>query len=364
MELIRKSNLPLYVQIRNQLKQKIMNGEFKPLDFIPTEQELCEDFGVSLITVRQALKDLVNEGLLCRVPRRGTYVTEFNSKEIKQKRIGIIMRSAKPSESFFLTETLRGVENANDGCQVILAGTATDSAQFIKILEKADVDGLLLVALDPILGRRGSAVLKDMIKMPFALLYTHIYEPDIYTVFTDLRRSTAEVTDHLVGLGHTRIAFINGMEASQGDMERLEGYRLSLEKHGIRFDESLVLWDQYDTNNTSVAVDQLLKLTGPPTAIIASEDETAVEAIKTLKVHGLSVPKDMAVVGHNDSYVAKMMNPQITTVSEPLFETGRRATWLLRNLMDGLEAEEHQIILPTKLVVRESCGAGLGAVTV
>ncbi len=103
---------------------------------------------------------------------------------------------------------------------------------------------------------------------------------------------------------------------------------------------------------------QLLGISNPPTAIFAAGDVLAVGALQAIKERGLRIPEDVALIGYNDLDIANLVEPPLTTVAAPVRDLGATAMQMLQRLVAGETVEERQITLPTKLVIRRTCGCG------
>lgn len=162
---------------------------------------------------------------------------------------------------------------------------------------------------------------------------------------------------HLVGLGHRRIAYINGPEDWHSAARRLAGYQEALATHGLVFEPGLVQPGAWELEDGYQAVINLLKVKEKPTAIFAANDLMAAGAIYAIQDAGLSVPEDIAVVGYDNRDFTHIFRPRITTVSLPVYEMGRMAAELMqKQLMEGLENIK-EIKVKGQLFIRESCGA-------
>ncbi|HZU69919.1 MAG TPA: LacI family DNA-binding transcriptional regulator [Ktedonobacteraceae bacterium] len=174
---------------------------------------------------------------------------------------------------------------------------------------------------------------------------------------------------HLIGLGHRRIAHILGPADYLVSHDRYNGYRQALLEEGIEPDPELVLAGDFLPQSGRACAEKLFALPPEkrPTAIFASSDQMAYGVLAAAEVYGLSVPGDIAVVGFDDDRPSAHTRPPLTTIRQPYFEMGQRGIELLLSMIEaqtGTRAEQAQastvrISLPTRLVVRESCGATL-----
>jgi LacI family transcriptional regulator len=165
-----------------------------------------------------------------------------------------------------------------------------------------------------------------------------------------------EMTDYLVDLGHRRIGFIIGHLDHGQSHDRLGGYRASLRKHGIAFDESLVKQGTFDYESGYSCGHELLRTTPRPTAIFASNDPMALGVLTAAHETGIDVPGELSVAGFDDSPMARYAWPPLTTVRQPITEVARIATEVLVQTMQGrLEGETEQR-LRAEVVRRASTG--------
>ncbi len=164
--------------------------------------------------------------------------------------------------------------------------------------------------------------------------------------------------EHLIRLGHRRIATITGPLNMGGGVDRLLGYRQALEAHGLPVEEGLIAEGDFTERGGVVAMQRLLP--AAPTAIFAASDSMAIGALKTLREANLRVPEDVALVGFDDIPAVTAIEPALTTVRQPIERLGATAADLLLNLLENpptVAAPAHRIVLPAELIVRDSCGA-------
>jgi LacI family transcriptional regulator len=162
---------------------------------------------------------------------------------------------------------------------------------------------------------------------------------------------------HLIDLGHRRIAFVGGPANTACSQARLHGYRAALENNGLPFDPALVSQGGFNHENGYQRAERLLSMPKPPTAVFAACDPIAFGVMEMARLRGLSVPDDLSVVGFDDTYVSSWSCPPLTTVHQPLQEMGRAAVRVLLTLTDGSAPDTHHVELATHLVVRSSTAA-------
>ena len=218
------------------------------------------------------------------------------------------------------------------------------------------VDGLLLVLPTP-----NSSVVARCQREKFpcvALVYTPD-TPDICAVNCDDFTGARLATEYLIHLGHRRIGHLAGIPSVATTAPRREGYLSALRAAGIMTDLSLIETTDLARPGGYAAMHRLLEnhRENPPTAIFAANDLCAQGALDAINEFGLRVPEDIALVGFDDSVLASMMQPPLTTIKMPIYEMSKLAVQMLIALVEGQEIAQRQPVLPVSLTVRHSCGA-------
>lgn len=239
-----------------------------------------------------------------------------------------------------------------------IARNLSDEQHALNLLLEKQVDGILFLTtseytnddhLDELL----------RVELPVVLVNRATTHAGFDQVHWDNVGGVVAAAEHLIRQGHTRIAHLVGPLKRRSTAERLQGYRLALERHGLEYCEDYVRPADYtaspDTWRQSAL--ELLDLTPRPTAIIASDDIVAATVMQTVHSTRLRVPEDVAIVGFDDQPFCVYLNPQLTTVRLPIMEAGKWAVEaLLQRIGMHREMVEH-ITLPCSLIVRDSCGA-------
>ncbi|MGY1845098.1 LacI family DNA-binding transcriptional regulator [Modestobacter sp. SYSU DS0875] len=161
-------------------------------------------------------------------------------------------------------------------------------------------------------------------------------------------------TEHLIELGHRRIAAIGGPEPYLCSRARLDGYRAALDRAGIAVDPQLLRHGNFHHEGGYEQARRLLELPDPPTAVFAGSDEQAFGVLEAARQAGRSVPRDLSVVGFDDLPMARWSSPPLTTVRQPLADMGRMAGRVLTELITGGELATQRVELATHLVTRAS----------
>jgi len=216
-------------------------------------------------------------------------------------------------------------------------------------------DGLILVP--PVCD--DEAVLRTLsaAQMPCVLISPGSTGPALARVSMDDVRAAREMTDYLLALGHRRFGFIKGAPSQAASPRRLRGYRESLAAHNVSYEDSLVYDGDFRFRSGLDGCDRLLSQPHPPTAIFASNDDMAMGAVVAAQRRGLTVPGDLSVAGFDDSQMASLVWPQLTTVRQPVFEMAVAAVDLLVSRSSNRNetaAGPADPVLPHELIERGS----------
>ncbi|MEV0719568.1 LacI family DNA-binding transcriptional regulator [Asanoa sp. NPDC050611] len=330
---------------------------------------VAESCGVSLPTVSKVLngradvaaatRARVEEALRAhnyRPPGARTRGTTTSTRSIELVFDDII--------SPYATEVLHGVTDGGDelAVDVVVRRLPTLSAKpprteaaWARRLTDAGRKGLIVVTSEltsrqlAAFDRAGLAlVVIDPVNLP---------RTDVVSVGATNWSGGLEATDHLIRLGHRRIAFVGGPAASSPSRARLHGYRAALENAGIRSDPALIRNGAFDFISGLMLGSELLSEQEPPTAVFAASDPTAMGVFAAAQARGVRVPEQLSIVGFDDTYLTVMSTPALTSVRQPLREMGRVALRTLLSLIAGEKLDSHHVELATTLVVRESTAA-------
>lgn len=176
------------------------------------------------------------------------------------------------------------------------------------------------------------------------------------TVAVDNAGGIRQALAHLVAHGHRRIAFIAGIEEMGDSRNRLCAYQTALQEFGLVADPRLIAYGKHHSDCTRTVIGQLLGAGVEFTAVLASNDMSALGAVQGLREAGLRVPQDVAVVGFDDLVEAEGQRLPLTSIHAPVFEIGYQAATLLHSYITGEKTTIERISLPTRLAIRESCG--------
>jgi len=329
-----------------------------------TLEDVARQAGVSVSTVSRTINrpDMVNANTRTRVKaaiddleyRPNRVARRLRRLDGRAHMLGLLIPDI---QNPFYSDIVRGVEDvayARDAA-VILCNTdeTSDREQFyVDVLKAESADGVIL----PPIARSDDSFDVDSIGMPLVFFDRRISGGSVDTVVVDNERGARDAVDHLIGLGHQRIGFINGPATIATSAERLAGYRHALKKHGIDADPDLIRRGRPTRDAGKTLTDELLRLDRPPSALFAANNQLALGVMESIHMHKLHVPDDVAVATFDDAPWAKLLDPPLTAVRQPSYEMGRRAAELLFDRIASPGRPAALVVLQPKLIVRASCG--------
>ncbi|HVX44350.1 MAG TPA: GntR family transcriptional regulator [Mycobacteriales bacterium] len=358
----RASFVPLHAQLANQLERRILSGAWTPGAAMPSESALCAQYRISRITVRRALNDLENEGLVERVRGRGTFVAQTATR--RGHAIGMVFGGL--SEATFghrnaaaFGDLVQGAAEAASNRQVLIHPLPVDNENLRAGLETPVITRLtgLLVHLTRRIDEGVLATLESL-QLPYVVVKRRLPPGTASCVFLDDRAGAEAATEHLLSLGHKRIGLILGPDAIGVWEDRLAGYEAAHRKAGVRTDPRLIRHTDYpmDEAGRQVAA-ELLGSGAPPTAIFAGNDYIAWGVYLAARAAGREPGQDLAVVGYGANTFTTTMHPALTTVGTSGRTLGSTAAELLLDLIDGRQAGPVQQEIPWQLLIRDSSTA-------
>ncbi|PRX45897.1 LacI family transcriptional regulator [Prauserella shujinwangii] len=315
---------------------------------------IAEAAGVSLPTVSKVLngKDDVAASTRAKVLRlleEHDYVPVGTRRPANETLVDLVFTAL---DSPWAVEIIRGVVESGLDAVVSSMANAPHRERWAESLVKARRGGALLVTSQLTANDRRTL---ERARMPLVVIDpVDLPSPDVPSVGATNWGGGLSATEHLLELGHRRIAMIGGPVGFLCSKARIDGYRSALERAGLAADPELIRHGDFHHEGGYVAALELLRMPEPPTAIFAGSDEQALGTIEAARMCGLAVPGDLSVVGFDDLPVARWSSPPLTTVRQPLAEMGRHAGRMLADLIAGKQPDSRRVELATQLTVRAS----------
>ena len=284
------------------------------------------------------------------------YVPNAAARSLRAQRTGTLGVVLPDVYGDFFSDLLRGLDRAAraHGQHLLIAGAHDGSDELAETARAMHgrVDGLLVMS--PALGRALGAV-----PFPAGVPVVQIggATDGLPAVVVDNEVGATEMVAHLARLGHRRVAHVAGETGNADARARRAGYDRAVAEHGLDADPALVVEGDFTERSGYDAARRLLGLSTRPTAVFAANDSMAIGALRAFRDAGLAVPSDVALAGFDDTPVAGYVTPALTTVRVPTHDIGARAVEAVLTAVADPSAVSDTLTLPTRLVVRESCGA-------
>jgi LacI family transcriptional regulator len=277
-----------------------------------------------------------------------------NLRRGRTDKIGFVFNNAFTYISDYFAEVIIGATTAaeSQGNNIVLYTNEGDSPKSLLNLFRArEVDGFIIVW-----NHVPTAIIDILLtaNAPFVVLGRRVAHEKASYIAPDNYNGAIALMNHLLEMGHRRIGFTTRPEMGCTNEDRFNAYKDSLEKAGLAYDPDLVVETKIEGHSGYHAMDQLLDLANPPTAVFAFHDFVAIDAQKAILDRGLRIPQDVALAGFDGLHTSLVTSPPITTVSQPLAEIGRESVLTLLRLIEDNNQPPIQKTLPVELVIRQS----------
>ncbi len=352
---------PVYAALLDHIRGRINDRELKPGDMLESEYELARRVGISRMSVRKAITQLVVDGQIERRPGKGLFVREPNSVN---RTIQMVAGNLAWEPCILVSRGGQQVAKTL-GVQIQLYdahGDAELDLEVLRNLPRGNAVGAVIIALHSPQFNEAVFELK-LKKYPFVLVDQRLHDIEASSVTADNQGGGYLAGQLLAKHGHQRIAFVGDL-AADTVRDRLAGLRDAVGDAGLPFDRSLIvdLCSHHDrlgdwSAQVDSAVTDLMSRPNPPTGIFFSCDAVARTGYRTLAKLGLSIPTDVSVVGFDGDPLSEWLSPPLTTVRQPFMEMGKEAIDLLCKQMADPSARAEARVLPVELIERGSVAA-------
>lgn len=332
-----------------------------------TLREVAKKTGLSVTTVSRALNGFDDVAadtrafILATASELG-YAPNLNARRLKTQRadaLGLILASEHPrfSDPFF-GELFSGLieQCAIYGLEfnvTTLKSSENFADVYLKFIRSRRVDGFVLLRLE----REDPRIdLLQTNNFPFVAFGRTDTNCDFSFVDEDGGHAIGQAVDYLVDLGHTRIAYLGEPDKLYKSHQRRLGYLNRLASHQLPCDPTLIFEGNFRQRSGRAGAHHLLTLEHPPTAIVAANDLLALGAMRGAQELGMTVGKDVSIIGFDDIMVSELVTPSLTTIHQPAFEMGGMLCKHLVTVINGEASSPPQTIFQPTLVVRKSTG--------
>ncbi|MGL4256959.1 LacI family DNA-binding transcriptional regulator [Microbacterium sp.] len=332
-----------------------------------TLSDVAARAGVSVSAVSRVLSDApsarVSEATRQRIHDAAAelgYRPNFAARALKFARTNVVGLVVPDLTNAIFTELMRGVEDEahRRGYMVLLARAEEmldDEEPIPRLIGEGRVDGVLVQVGDNMRPQD----LESLVTGKLPVVFVNSVPPQgVGSVVLDDERGLRLATQHLIDLGHTRIALVNGLPASDTARRREAGFRATMADAGLEVREDYITRLGYDPRSGGVALSELAARDTPPSAVVVANVNAAHGALLEARRLGLTVPEDLSIVAMHDAWTAENAWPPLTTVRMPLYELGRTAMAAVFDRITAGTVSDVVVRDPAPaLVVRESTGA-------
>lgn len=359
----RLETIPKHQLLRNWILERFENGELQPGERLPSEHELAARFGFSRQTIRHAIGALEAEGWLERRQGSGTYATAKTLAAKNRNRTVAVLTTYL--DDYIFPDIIRGIERVLTpaGCSLSLHLTrnaAEREAECLHDILARPIDGLIAEGTKSAFPNPNLALYQRLRErgVPVVFINGGYAGLDAASVLFDDEEAGRLATECLLAQGHQEIGALFKVDDIQGH-RRYAGFLKAHHTHGLKVREDRVLW--FTTEDQPLLSEPgydgvLLRRFAGVTGLVCYNDQVALGLLGSLRRLGLSVPADLSVVGIDDSHLAGIAVPPLTTVAHPRSILGTIAANLLLQLMSG-DQEQVCEVLPPHLVQRDSAAS-------
>ncbi len=355
----RSSRVPAHVQVKEILGEAIRQGKLPPGAELPSTRELGARFNASLISARRAVQSLVGEGYLRREPGGRTIVAPRvidGGLTGRRFRVAVVLNPSIALENFYHGTILAGIDHAAEAGAALSERHIRRSRSAVE-LQAVAADGFL-VFHPP---RDEFGVLERLARQAkVVVIGASRAQTSLDCVDSQNLEGARAAMRHLVGLGHRRIAIVNGPLSAANAYDRYQGYLAELAAAGLPERPEFV-FNAKEARTAGSVMGRLVEvmrqpLADRPTAVLACGYYLALDVMSAMRELGIHIPRDLSLIGFDDTRSAALLHPPLSTVRQPLEEMGRRAYTRLMDLLAGRRPLPRIDMVPTSLVLRESAG--------
>lgn len=324
--------------------------------------DIANEAGVSITTVSRVLnhKENISKKTKDKVEailKKYNYIPNAIARGLatkSMKSIGIVTTNITDMHHAKSAYTMEREFNKL-GYSVILCNTGSkteESINYIKMLSERNIDGIILMGSVFNNNDIQSTISTYISNIPTVLQNGFLDIENTYSVLVDDSYGISMCVDHLFEKGHTDIIYVKDMNTYSA-VQKKEGFLIGMNKHGLKLDENSIITTECGLDGGRSAVQKLIKSNKKFTAIIFGEDITAIGAMKELRDLGLNVPKDVAIIGFNNSILAECCYPELTSVDNKVETTSFLSVKLLSDLIEKKNVASNILVRP-ELVIRKS----------
>ncbi len=327
-------------------------------------KDIAKLAGVSVATVSRALKkpDMVKKAtrdVVSAAIAELSYKPNALASGLRRQKSDSIVVIVPFIQNPFYSGIVQGIENIAHahGYKVLLGESQNNQKRldsYAEMVMTKQADGLILLGAMLPTYMKNDLEENQTPSIPVVMACEYFDGFDIPNVRIDNVEAATAATNHLIALGHRRIAKITGPVSNPLSKDRLKGYKAALKKAKIKLDSSLIATGEFSVHSGYKAMTTLLNEAPDMTAVFCSNDEMALGAMKAIKERRLRVAKDISVIGFDNVWFAEYTDPPLTTICQPHVEIGETTMKLMLDISNNGPKLPQKIILPHQLIRRSS----------
>ncbi|MEX2414501.1 MAG: GntR family transcriptional regulator [Paenibacillaceae bacterium] len=333
-------SVPKYVQLKKEIQSWIYSGRIKSHEQLPSEHELSRTFSISRQTVRQAIGEMVQEGLLYRIQGKGTYCAGIMHRSTNDTpTIGVLTTYIS---DYIFPLIVRGAEATlrSKGYQLLLASTDNDKdkeRESLEMMLAQSVSGLIIEPTKSAVGNPNESYYRALEAqgIPYIMINERYAELNCPCIKVDDELGVYQAVEYLILGGHRHIAGFFKTDDLQG-VNRMNGFIAAHRHYQLPFDDNDIV--SYNTEEKSFKplnmATTMLSRANRPTAFVCYNDELAIKMLDIIREASLQVPDDLSIIGFDDSFLATATEVKLTTIVHPKIELGVKAAELLIDIKE------------------------------
>ncbi len=365
------SPIPIYSQLADIIRNQVLAGEIKPGDQLPGEFELAKSYKISRSSVRRAIELLSKGGLVRKIHGKGNFIQYWGKTN---ETSGVISLLVPDSRIFLFSSVLKGAHSAakSRGYTLVLSFLGNNDDEENEIFDQLREHGIKGFVIFPRNNIHHDGAIWRLFREDFPFVLIDRYLPNLPSTYVGVDNvdSAYQIVNHLASLGYRSIGFATttGMNTTTVQ-ERFDGYQKALADHCLEYEPRWDFDTQFESSSPIIPEEDeagqieifrsLFREHGHPEAIFSINDITSYMVERAAKAEGINIPHELALAGMDDDEYAKRAEVPLTTIRQPFEEMGARAAHLLIDRLRGSPSGIEKILLPTQLIIRQSCGEDL-----
>lgn len=353
-----------YEEVEENIIEWAITGKYKPHEKIPTESELIKMFNVSRHTIRKAISNLISKQYVYSIQGSGMYISDWTeNREILKNSKNVAVLTTHISNYIF-PDIIRGMEDTlySQSYSLLLSSTNNNvmlENSNLKNLLAHKIDGLILEPTKSAYQSLNIGYLNNIMSRNIPIVTINAAYPEINTpsLRVDDFKGGKLAANHLISLGHKKLMGIFKVDDVQG-INRMNGFISECQDNNIppAFGQILTYLTEEIASSLPDKIENTLKSEKRPTGIFCYNDEIAYIVITVAAKLNIKIPEELSVVGYDDSQLAIILHPALTTITHPKEQMGRDAANLIIKLIDNNNHFEQSdsILYEPKLIVRNS----------